>query len=271
MTQKPVTQEPLVQDPVLPSSAGADDLYSVAEDFASVAQRLHAAPDFDETLDLVCRLAVERVPLCRHAAVSTRDRHGVQCARATDPVAEALTGIEAEAQQGPALDAIESSVVVEVGDLLLEDRWPLFASRVVSETGLRAVMSFRLQAGEHTFGALSFYSETPGAFAAHPAATRWGRLYAAHAALALAGAQTTSDLRQALQSRETISVAVGILVGRQGISRADAFDVLRRASQRTNRKLRHVAAAIAGSEDAVTPDSVEALLSLVGGSLGGNE
>lgn len=38
--------------------------------------------------------------------------------------------------------------------------------------------------------------------------------------------------------------AQGVLMARQSISPGEAFDVLRRASQRTNRKLRDVAAEI---------------------------
>ena len=48
-------------------------------------------------------------------------------------------------------------------------------------------------------------------------------------------------LQDALESRDVIGQAKGILMAREGLDADEAFDVLRRASQRTNRKLRDVA------------------------------
>ena len=56
-----------------------------------------------------------------------------------------------------------------------------------------------------------------------------------------------SQLQAALESRDVIGQAKGILMARQGLSADEAFDVLRRASQRTNRKLRDVAAEVAAA------------------------
>jgi AmiR/NasT family two-component response regulator len=48
-------------------------------------------------------------------------------------------------------------------------------------------------------------------------------------------------LQAALSTREVIGQAQGILMERERISATQAFDVLRRASQHLNRKLRDVA------------------------------
>jgi hypothetical protein len=48
-------------------------------------------------------------------------------------------------------------------------------------------------------------------------------------------------LKQALETRTEIATAIGLLMARENISSDDAFTVLRRASQRTNRKLRDIA------------------------------
>ena len=53
--------------------------------------------------------------------------------------------------------------------------------------------------------------------------------------------QLSENLTQAIKSRETIDHAVGILMATGGISPQDAFQILVRASQRENRKLREVA------------------------------
>ncbi|HVL32609.1 MAG TPA: ANTAR domain-containing protein, partial [Actinomycetota bacterium] len=57
----------------------------------------------------------------------------------------------------------------------------------------------------------------------------------------------SENLRTALESREIIGEAKGILMAREQISADEAFDVLRRISQTTNVKLRDVAVKIVES------------------------
>ncbi len=52
-------------------------------------------------------------------------------------------------------------------------------------------------------------------------------------------------LRQALETRDVIGQAKGILMASEGTTADEAFDILRRASQRLNVKVRDVAAQIA--------------------------
>ena len=60
------------------------------------------------------------------------------------------------------------------------------------------------------------------------------RLYESSARLA-------DQLREALASRGLIEQAKGILMANEHCGEDEAFDILRRASQRTNRKLRDIA------------------------------
>lgn len=53
-----------------------------------------------------------------------------------------------------------------------------------------------------------------------------------------------AGLTEALESRDVIGQAKGILMASQGISADEAFNILRRASQRLNVKLRDVAAQV---------------------------
>ena len=73
-------------------------------------------------------------------------------------------------------------------------------------------------------------------------------IFAAHAGIALAAAQDRAQearraerLAGGLISREVIGQAQGILMEREGITAGQAFDVLCRASQHLNLKLRTVA------------------------------
>lgn len=68
-----------------------------------------------------------------------------------------------------------------------------------------------------------------------------GLVFASHAAIALAGAQQEQRLRTALDSRELIGQAQGILMERHKLTGAQAFTALTRVSSHTNRKLVEIA------------------------------
>jgi len=57
-------------------------------------------------------------------------------------------------------------------------------------------------------------------------------------------AQTQSQLAEAMVSSSVIDQAIGILMAQQRCTAADAFDLLRQASQNRNHKLRDIAAEI---------------------------
>lgn len=83
--------------------------------------------------------------------------------------------------------------------------------------------------------------------------------FATHAAVVLANAQAywtafdlAQGLREAMTSRATIEQAKGVLMAQSSVPEEVAFDILRRASQRENRKLRDVAADVV---DRVVGDS----------------
>ncbi len=68
-----------------------------------------------------------------------------------------------------------------------------------------------------------------------------GASVATHPGKAHEQANEVAQLRSALISNRRISMAVGILMRDPDLDEHDAFDVLRRASQTQNRKLREIA------------------------------
>jgi GAF domain-containing protein len=103
-----------------------------------------------------------------------------------------------------------------------------------------------LVANHEGVGALNFYSRSVDAFSEDDVEV--GSQFATQAAIVLANAQAYWDAHQlnqnlatAMQSRATIEQAKGILMGAQRCSADEAFQILVRASQRENRKLREVA------------------------------
>jgi AmiR/NasT family two-component response regulator len=73
---------------------------------------------------------------------------------------------------------------------------------------------------------------------------------AAQAALALAAVQRTVHLSRALESRDVIGQAKGVLMERYRITADAAFGILARASQDTNRRLPEVAALVTETGEA---------------------
>jgi len=72
-----------------------------------------------------------------------------------------------------------------------------------------------------------------------------GSIFAAHAAVALSAANQQDQMEMGMASRDVIGQAKGILMARQHIGADEAFDMLRRGSQRLNVKLRDLAAQVA--------------------------
>jgi AmiR/NasT family two-component response regulator len=102
---------------------------------------------------------------------------------------------------------------------------------------------------------LNLYGCLPAAFGATDRAQ--GLLFATLARLAVDAAtdraedEARSDnLHEALKTRELIGQAQGILMERERITADQAFDVLRRASQHVNVKLRDIAAALVETGEA---------------------
>jgi GAF domain-containing protein len=218
----------------------------LAEVFAEIARQLEAQTSPERTQNRVTRAAVATVDGCEHAAISiVRRRGGIETVAATDDVPPRVDAIQYDTGQGPCLNAIAEHVTYVIDDLAEDDRWPLFSRRAVEETGVRSMLSFRLFLQGDTMGALNLYSRRPAAFDEHTRAV--GTVLAAHAAVALSAARSREravELQDALGSNREIGMAMGILMGRSGVTQDEAFALLRRASQQLHRKLREVAAEV---------------------------
>jgi hypothetical protein len=107
------------------------------------------------------------------------------------------------------------------------------------ELGVRSMLSYRLYAKGSTFGALDFYAKRPHAYTAFSKVI--GQVFASHAGVALKGAITEAGLEQAIQTRDLIGQAKGILIERLHLPPNDAFELLVGLSQRQNTPLRDIA------------------------------
>ena len=101
------------------------------------------------------------------------------------------------------------------------------------------MLAIQLYVTGDNLGALNLYSEATEAF--DDESEHVGLLLAAHAAIAMAGAQQQEQLVQAITTRDLIWQDKGILLELHKITSDHAFTLLIRASQLANTKLRDVA------------------------------
>ena len=219
---------------------------ALAQTFAEIARVLLAETDVQATLDKICRLAVATVDGCDHAGITMVKGREISTLAASDDVPRHVDAIQAEVDEGPCVSAFREHETFRTDDLRTEDRWSRFSHRAAQETGVVSMLSLRLFIEEDTIGALNLYSKEKAAFDDDALAV--GSVFAVHAAVAASGAQHHEHMEQAVQTRDVIGQAKGILMAQQNVSADEAFDMLRRASQRMNLKLRAVAERVAARE-----------------------
>ncbi|WP_285750479.1 ANTAR domain-containing protein [Lentzea sp. NBRC 105346] len=231
------------------ATVDADEL--VAQ-FESLTRTLLTATTVADALDQIVTAALHVVPAAEVVSVTLRAPDGTFTTPVeTHHIASELDQVQYRSGLGPCIDAAHPSgpgYTISI-DLRAERRWPQFAEAAVAH-GLRAVLSTELipASGRHLVtGALNMYARTSLGFT--DADRHAALLLATHASLALAHMQTAeiatlhrAQLRRAIDSRDIIGQAKGILMNRQGITADEAFDLLRRTSQELNVKLVDVAA-----------------------------
>jgi transcriptional regulator with GAF, ATPase, and Fis domain len=215
------------------------EVVALAETFGKVARLLAGNPSTAQTLQSIVDLAVQTLHGCEHAGISYVEGRLISSPASTGEVPRVVDRIQTEVDEGPCLDAIRAHEVFQTGDLAAEGRWPRFANRAHAETGIRSVLSLRLFVEEDTMGALNLYSTQKDAFDETDEAL--GSVFAAHAAVALSAARKAEQLEQKASSREVIGRAKGILMAQGDLDADQAFDILRRASQRLNLKVVDIA------------------------------
>ena len=212
--------------------------------FTEAAQVLFSAGAVADTLQRVVELAVETIDGCDFAGIFLLEDGAVTTPVHTDPIVIEVDALQHRYEQGPCLDAVADESTVYAGDLDEDTRWPLYGPGATA-AGVRSVLALSLSA-RGTTGALNLYARYPHAFGVIDRAK--GLILAGLAGQALVTArahdvetQRLDNLHSALLTRAVIGQAQGILIERERITADQAFDILRRASQHLNIKLRDVA------------------------------
>ena len=223
------------------SAVGLATLYTdLGRDLTGKGSRIDA-------LTAVARVALARVPGTEWVSI-TEGRGGRFATEvATDEAARAVDKIQYVLGSGPCVDAVRNDARFCTGDLRTDGRWPEFAQRAATEYQVSSMLSFRLcLEDDDRIAALNLYSTKIDAF--DDTAQVIGTLIATHGGLAVAAAaarEQAAQLRQALVTNREIGTAMGVLMATYKLTREQAFDLLRIASQRSNRKIAEVAAEVA--------------------------
>lgn len=217
-----------------------------------VSGLLESDSPVDATLQTVADLCVSTIPGCDSAGVTVRvDGHHATAA-ASDAYAFEIDKIQYDANEGPCVFALEEATFIQIDAVSEETRWPEFCERA-AQHGFRSSLSYPLVTDENR-AALNIYGKAERVF--DEAGIGIGELLASQATVALKNARMLSasrhladQLQVALENRDTIGQAKGILMERERITDAQAFEMLKTISQSTNVKLRDVAQRLI--EDAV--------------------
>ena len=219
------------------SAEFGQDLGELMSRAARTLQEDHG--DIEATLQTITTLAIGTVPNAEECSISyVIARKRVEPRASTSDLPGKVDALQREIQQGPCLDAVWDAEFVRVDDVRADERWPEFAAKA-SDLGIGSMLCFQLFVEGDQLGAMNLYSREPGAFDVE--CEEIGRIFTAHAAVALAGAQQESNLRKGMDNRDVIGQAKGILMERHKLTADQAFGVLTRVSQELNRKLVDVA------------------------------
>jgi hypothetical protein len=173
--------------------------------------------------------------------VDTRPRWTVAF---SGPLAAILDERQYPPDYGPGVASSLTGRTIEVADLRSESRFTDFSRQAVRQ-GIRCVLSVAVPDVRGVRASLTAYGADEcfgpehrllvSGFAAHAASA------VCNAASLAAAVELADQLRSAMESRATIEQAKGMIMGRRGCTADEAFDELRAASTRSNRKLRDIA------------------------------
>jgi GAF domain-containing protein len=198
------------------------------------------------TPERVVRFVAQAVPHAEHAGLTiirgSREPETLACSSEVPGKVDAL---QYETGEGPCLEAIEDSDITRANDLSTDMQWPQFAARAVALTPVRSMLGARLFLSGDNRGALNLYATTPYAFDDLDVGT--AAILSTFASVTLqrlTAERKVQNLEIALESSRQIGAAMGILMARRLVTKDQAFELLKTASQHLHRKLRDVAAEV---------------------------
>jgi GAF domain-containing protein len=163
----------------------------------------------------------------------------------TDDAARALEEAQERTGEGPCVDAYVEGRTIETPNLRDDRRWPELA-RALAGNGVRAVLGVPIRLHGSPIGTLNVYSHEPRPWDASDVGAIEALNHVLEAQLSGAVARFRSEalvsqLERALEQRVAIDRAIGVLMERERLDAAGAFNHLRRRARDERRKADEVA------------------------------
>jgi GAF domain-containing protein len=201
--------------------------------------RLHSADQLG-LVTALCREAVRIAAGARDAGVIILGRRGLDTVATTGQVPEQLDALQHRLDAGPCLAAARDQIVIRVDDIATDQRWETFRAAAL-RCGVGSMLCLPLRVDATVMGTLSLYSDRPGALTdAEPAV----RMLSVLAAGTLSEVRRKQNFDRALESRDLIGQAKGILMYANRVDADAAFRLLAERSKATNTKLVDIARSV---------------------------
>src|SRR5580658_2606076 len=173
------------------------------------------------------------------------DQH-LRSVAASDARFTHLEDLQIQHQEGPCIDAFDTKKLVGVEDLADDCRWPLFSEAAVARQ-VRAVLASPIPYNQYAVGVVAVLSEqshpwSPEGELALLAFTDLAALLIASMMMGEEQSELSTQLQTALNSRQIIEQAKGVLIGTRGISAREAYEQLRAQARAERRKLAAICA-----------------------------
>ncbi|WP_409496705.1 GAF and ANTAR domain-containing protein [Amycolatopsis sp. cmx-11-12] len=219
----------------------------------------------DDLLERVAKKVVGMLPGADAATVTLYSDNEPSTVAATDESLLPLDKAQYSADEGPCLKATKSGTIVRTRLETAAGRWPDFAA-AAEQLGVRTALAcplfvpdeshFNRRETEPLAGALNVWSFEENAFDPVEAALV-AMFTSAISAIILTASRWAAAEKQAetlvaaLETRDAIATAKGIVMARLELNAEEAFRWLTEASQHTNRKIREISVLIAEDPGAV--------------------
>ncbi len=213
--------------------------HELAMRMAELARATAPPRSIDEVLTGVTAAAVEMIPGTDTCGVLLIGKGGkFESLFGTSDLIYKLDELQEQCNEGPCVTAAVDELIVRTDDFTHERRWPKY-SAAIADLGVRSGLSFKLYTGAQTAGALNLFGLQPHAFNGESEAI--GSVLAAHAASAILASRHGEQLESALNTRDTIGQAKGVIMERYNVDAMRAFEMLRELSQTSNTRLVDIA------------------------------
>lgn len=207
-----------------------------------------------ETLNRIAELARKAVGPVDEIGITMLVNGAVTTAIFTDPEVVQIDQAQYDVGEGPCIQAFRDGNVYRIDSTRERGRWQKFRDTAL-EHGILSTLSLPMVVNREAVGALNLYSRTEHGFS--DADERAAQQFVIQAALVAANAvaywdahQLSLNLDEAMKFRAVIEQAKGVLMGVERCGPDEAFQMLVRASQRENVKLRDIAVRIVESKRA---------------------